>query len=179
MIDISSKEFAIERIAEYMEVSAVTAPKAKGMDSLISRTLTGSEIEEIGNKMVEIGKESGDEGFVRDGKNVLESDALLIIGIKEHEGIGLDCGGCGFKECEEFNESKKIDVEFQGPNCIYKILDLGIALGSAVKTAAIHNADSRIMYRVGVAAREMDTVDGTVIIGVPIAGKPKSPYFDR
>lgn len=176
---MSSKEVALERIVEYMEVSAITAPKAKGMDSLISKVLTGSELREIGNKMIDMGQKNGDEGFVRDGKNVLESDALLIIGIKEHEGIGLDCGGCGFKECKKFNESKKIDVEFQGANCMYKTLDLGIALGSAVKTAAIHNVDSRIMYRVGVAARKLNSLDGTVVIGVPIAGESKSPYFDR
>ena len=43
-------------------------------------------------------------------------------------------------------------IDFKGPNCMLRLLDLGIALGSAVKTAQIHNVDNRIMYRAGVAA---------------------------
>ncbi|KXB04396.1 hypothetical protein AKJ48_02730 [candidate division MSBL1 archaeon SCGC-AAA261O19] len=162
-----------------MEISAITAPKAAGMDSLVSRVVTDPEMREIAEDMRRIGKERDDLGFVRDGNNLMESDALLLIGTKEHSGLGLDCAACGFESCKEFNEAEEIDFEFGGPNCIFKLLDLGIALGSAAKTAAIHNVDSRIMYRIGVSARRLNFLDATIVIGIPLSAEFKSPYFNR
>ncbi len=173
------KEHILERVAEYMEISAITAPKSAGMDSLILKVLVGSDLEELGKEMIRIGKERKDEKFVRDGNNVLGSSALLIVGSKEHTGLGLNCGACGFESCDEFNKVEKLEKEFLGPNCVFKLLDLGVALGSAVKTASIHNVDSRIMYRIGVAARNLGVLDATVIMGIPISGEHKNPYFDR
>lgn len=169
----------LKKIAQLMKVSATTAPKAAGKDSLVSKVVTGSEMRRIAEDMKAIGKERDDPRFIRDGKSLMESDALLLIGTKDHKGLGLDCGACGFERCEEFNGAEKVDFEFRGPNCMLKLLDLGIALGSAAKTAAIHNVDSRIMYRIGVSARRLKFLDATVIIGIPLSAGPKSPYFDR
>lgn len=41
----------------------------------------------------------------------------------------------------------------------------GVALGSAAKTASIHNVDIRIMCRIGVAAKNLEILDAMVIIG--------------
>ncbi len=59
------------------------------------------------------------------------------------------------------------------------MLDMGIALGSAVKTASLLNADSRIMYRIGPVAREMGLIDADVVMGIPLSATGKSIYFDR
>ena len=70
--------------------------------------------------------------------------------------------------------------DFVGPNCIFKLLDLGIALGSAVKTASILNIDNRIMYRIGVAAKRLNMLpEASIIMGIPLSAKGKSIYFDR
>jgi uncharacterized ferredoxin-like protein len=59
-------------------------------------------------------------------------------------------------------------------------LDLGIALGSAVKIASLLNVDNRIMYRIGAAAMKLKMLkDATVIIGIPISASGKNIYFDR
>lgn len=58
-------------------------------------------------------------------------------------------------------------------------MNLGIALGSAVKTASMHNIDNRIMYSAGVAARRMGLVDWDVAMGVPLAIGAKNIFFDR
>ncbi|RLD93065.1 MAG: hypothetical protein DRI93_05775, partial [Aquificota bacterium] len=65
------------------------------------------------------------------------------------------------------------------PVCMIRVLDLGIALGSAVKTASIHNVDNRIMYRVGVLARKLEMIDADIVMGIPLSVSGKSPYFDR
>jgi len=38
---------------------------------------------------------------------------------------------------------------------MFKLLDLGIAIGSAVRTASLLNVDNRIMFRAGTAARKL------------------------
>jgi uncharacterized ferredoxin-like protein len=63
--------------------------------------------------------------------------------------------------------------------CAYRLLDMGIALGSAVKVASLLNVDNRIMYRIGAAARGMKLVDWDFIMGIPLSVTAKSPYFDR
>jgi len=69
---------------------------------------------------------------------------------------------------------------FAGPTCIIKALDLGIALGSAVKTAQIHNVDNRIFFRAGAAAYRLKLMpDSTIIIGIPLAVTGKNIFFDR
>ena len=58
-------------------------------------------------------------------------------------------------------------------------MDLGIAIGSAAKTASSLNADNRVMYTVGVAAREANLTDADVVVGIPLSATGKSIYFDR
>jgi uncharacterized ferredoxin-like protein len=72
-----------------------------------------------------------------------------------------------------------VDGEFKGPICAVRLLDMGIALGSAVKTASMLNVDNRIMYRIGVAAREIKMVDWEYVMGIPLSATGKSIYFDR
>jgi uncharacterized ferredoxin-like protein len=56
---------------------------------------------------------------------------------------------------------------------------MGIAIGSAVKTAAMLNVDNRIMYRAGVVARQMGLIDADFVMGIPLSVTGKSIYFDR
>jgi uncharacterized ferredoxin-like protein len=59
------------------------------------------------------------------------------------------------------------------------LVNLGIAVGSAVKTASIHNVDNRIMYTIGVAAKRLGLLDADVILGIPLSATSKNIYFDR
>jgi len=80
----------------------------------------------------------------------------------------------------EFIRAEKRRVEdFTGPICIFEALDLGIALGSAVKVASQMNVDNRLMYIIGAAAKELELLDADVIIGIPLSVTGKNIYFDR
>jgi uncharacterized ferredoxin-like protein len=68
---------------------------------------------------------------------------------------------------------------YAGPNCVLKISDLGIATGSAAKTAGIHNADNRIMFSGGVAALKLGLLKGcSVAYAIPLKASGKNIYFD-
>jgi len=167
---------SIRTIAELMAISARTAPKSAGQDFVVTRIVVGDDLQRLAEKMVEFGERTGKKNFDRDGANVRDSAAVLLIGIKNAKPVGLNCGACGFDKCLKPNTH---EGEFKGPQCAYRLLDMGIALGSAVKTASLLNVDNRIMYRVGVVAREMGLIDADYVMGIPLSATGKSIYFDR
>jgi uncharacterized ferredoxin-like protein len=167
---------SLTMVAELMEIAARTAPKARGDDYIVVRTLEGVQLQQLGQGMIEYGWRSGKGNFDRDGENVLASQAVVLIGLKEAGVCDLDCGACGAEVCIATNT---FDGEFRGPSCAIRLLDLGIALGSAVKTAGMLNVDNRIMYRAGVVARQLGLIDADVVMGVPLSASGKSIYFDR
>ena len=124
------------RAAELMMVSSRTAPKSGGVDDVDTVLVTGSEKDKIAVEMDKMGDERKIDGFRRDADNVKRSEALLLVGVNGRKNLGLSCGACGHSTCEEFNRAAAVrGVDFEGPSCVFKALDLGIALGSAVKTA--------------------------------------------
>lgn len=161
-----------------MELAARTAPKAMGKDFIETALLTDERKNRLGEDLIEIGRERGIPGFQRDGQNVLDSDAVVLIGLLPHLGMGLDCGACGVSGCDEFN-TLSASKDFQGPNCALRLLDMGIALGSAAKVAADHNVDNRIMYRIGVSAIRLGYSKANICHGIPLSVTGKNIFFDR
>ncbi len=168
---------AVKLSAFLMAVSARTAPKSRGIDDVEIIYVDGSDKDRIAEKMIEIGRERGG-GWIRDGESVKKAEGILIIGVRGDKPLGLNCGGCGFS-CDEMKEIRRRDGDYRGPNCIFKILDLGIAVGSAVKLASVINVDNRIMYRIGVVARMLGISKSDIALGIPLASLGKNPFFDR
>ncbi|MBM3135782.1 MAG: hypothetical protein FJZ89_10990 [Chloroflexi bacterium] len=161
-----------------MAIAARTAPKSAGKDFVVIKIIEGEAVEALGQRMIEFGERTGKKNFDRDGKNVLASDVVVLIGLKDAQTLGLNCSACGAESCQALPVNS-VEGEFCGPNCAFRLLDLGIALGSAVKTAGLLNADNRIMYRAGVVAREMGLIDADYVMGIPLSATGKSIYFDR
>ena len=175
------KESVIQA-AKLMAISARTAPKARGIDDIeIMVVADDAELERIAKTMEEIGSELGKKFFIRDADNVRKSDALLLIGVKASKPKDLDCGGCGYPTCEEFRKAvRKSGSGYSGPSCAFQLMDLGIAVGSAVKTASLLNVDNRIMFSVGVAAIRLGLLKNSeIVLGIPLSAYGKSIYFDR
>jgi uncharacterized ferredoxin-like protein len=165
-------------VADMMALAARTAPKAVGKDFVVVRIIEGDEVRLLAEKMLEFGQRTGKVNFDRDGKNVAASDLVVLIGLKDAQPVGLNCGACGEEICDLLPVNT-CEGEFRGPQCAYRLLDMGIALGSAVKTAGILNADNRIMYRAGVVARQLGMIDADFVMGIPLSAAGKSIYFDR
>ncbi|MBS7608606.1 hypothetical protein KEJ52_05365 [Candidatus Bathyarchaeota archaeon] len=172
---------AILEVAKLMQAAARTAPKTAGIDDILTLVVYGEEKDAIAEKMNEIAEERKIDGFKRDAKNVKDSEAVVLIGVRGSKSIGINCGACGYNSCQEFEQAqKKRGQDFVGPTCLFKALDLGIALGSAVKIASLLNIDNRIMYRIGTAALKLNFIpEATVAMGIPLSAKGKNIYFDR
>jgi len=170
---------SIKAAAGLIEIAAITAPKGKGVDDIRTKTIfKGSkDHKELVEKMKSYGDKKGLKFFHRDSKNILESDAIVLISATANPPLGLNCGMCGY-DCTTIPEKKKINDYF-APICAFALVDLGIALGSASKTAQILNLDNRIMYSIGATAVEMRLIEGDVVMGIPLSVSSKSIYFDR
>ena len=94
-------------------------------------------------------------GKVRDSKNVKDSGAVVLLGVNFANPI------------EDW-------INFKA-----KLIDLGIALGSAAKAAHELNVDNRIMHSVGIAALKMGLLKADEILGIPLSIKGKNIFFDR
>ena len=152
---------AVVEAAKLMAISARTAPKARGIDDIeIALLEDRGDLERLADKMEEIGRETDRGFFVRDAECVRKSSAVLLIGVNGGKPKEIDCGGCGYDGCEEFRKAgKRVERDYSGPNCALQLIDLGIAVGSAAKTASILNVDNRIMFSAGVAAIKLGMIN--------------------
>ena len=178
---------AVTMAATLMAACARTAPKARGVDATTSLVLMADDLEKLASAMERKAADKSGQiasAFKRDANNIRNSGCVLLLGVTgEPKKIEqpLDCGACGFASCEHLSKARRsIKVnDFGGPVCAFQTMDLGIALGSAVKLAAELCIDNRIMYTIGAAAKELGLLDSDIIIGIPLSVTGKSPYFDR
>ena len=176
---------AVAAVAGLMAIAARTAPKAKGQDEILIAVLTAAQQKKLSRAMTEYGTEHGLGFFLRDAKNIAASDSCIVIGVRGNVPVGINCGACGFSTCAAFEKvsrsAKKRITPFAGPNCAVRMADLGIAVGSAAKTAQIHNVDNRIMYTAGSVALDLGFLgkECTVAYAIPLSASGKNLFFDR
>ncbi len=164
---------AVINIGKIMSVAARTAPKSRGIDNILTALVTGEDIEKIRMQMKSYGEEKEIPFFVRDFKCSEGIYAILLVGVRKNP-LGLpDCGYCGFSNCKECKDA--------GANCFFNIVDLGIAVSSAVNMASNLKVDTRIMYSIGRAARDLKILpeEYNIVLGIPLSATSKSPFFDR
>lgn len=167
----SRKEHVLATARQIM-TAARTAPKGKGFDIIEIITVTDETIKELSDKMIIISHEKGLKFFLRDADNILQAEAIILVGTRS-QNHGLNCGYCGFGTCME-------KLEYPAVPCTLNSVDVGIALGSACATAADCRVDSRVMFSVGLAAQQLGLLpDCQSIFGIPISASSKSPFFDR
>lgn len=164
---------AVRTVAELMCCAAITAPKGKGQNLLYVKVFEGEEKDRVADLMEKLGEENNVKFFIRDAKNVRDSLVVVFIGTEvKPRGVPF-CGFCGFENCEKSAAA--------GAYCSYAVGDLGIAVGSAVKVAAEHCIDNRVMFSFGKAAIVGGFVPEKVKLGygIPLSVSGKNIFFDR
>jgi len=164
----------ILHVAQLMCLAARTAPKARGVDNIVTAIIEGKDKDKLIPLMEKIGRQKNQPHFGRDAKNLEVATIAVLIGTKL-EPIGLDyCGFCGVEQtCEDLIKNKGI--------CTYNPLDLGIAIGSAVNVANSHHVDNRVMHSIGYAAIKAGLLPKStkIAFGIPLSATGKNPFFDR
>lgn len=162
-------------VAKLMCAAARTAPKARGKDLLVTRILSETDKSQVSAKMREIAKTSQKAAFfARDADNLDAATAAVLLGTRlEPAQLDFYCDMCGYGSCQQTKEA--------GGVCIFNSHDLGLAIGSAVSVAARHHIDCRVMYTVGIAARDLRLLGEGIRIamGIPLSVTGKNIFFDR
>jgi uncharacterized ferredoxin-like protein len=171
-------------VAALMAAAARTAPKAGGKDFLeIAVISRDDDLAKIALAMREYAPKSTNEAYwLRDAGNIENAQALVLIGLRKSAAAGYDCGACGFPSCKAFEQGRAPtdkEMGYTGPHCVMRMMDIGVALSSAAKTAGLLNVDNRVQQRVGAAARSLGFIQAEVAMGIPVGVYGKNIFFDR
>jgi uncharacterized ferredoxin-like protein len=185
---------AVRQVAQLMAAAAITAPKSGGqlflagkpnfMETVIADDPAARG--ELAGWMRARGKERRERIWFRDAEVAEAVDAILFVGLLPGwYPPNYDCGACGYATCAEFlNHASELrrqsaELEFAGPVCNLRDIDLGIAVGSAAKTAAIHSIDCRCQTRAAVAARKTGLIQADHAVALSLSITHKAIGFDR
>jgi uncharacterized ferredoxin-like protein len=183
----------VRAVARLCAAAAVTAPKsggqllARGKPLFIETVFIDDKaiLHRLTEWMRARGTERKQAIWFRDAAVGERVDGVLFIGLKDWYPPIYDCGACGYATCAEFMEATKAlradseAFEFAGPQCNLRDIDLGIAVGSAVKTASLNSIDTRCQTRIAVAARKLGLIKADVAVALSMSLTHKNPGFDN
>jgi len=184
----------IRHVAKLCAVAAMTAPKSggqlflKGGTPFIETVIV--EDKTILKKLADWLRAQGDKNkeaiWHRDADTAEKLDLVLLVGLCGWYPPQYDCGACGYATCAEFLQAKpsyatagSTGWEFNGPVCQLRALDLGIAVGSAAKTAGLNNVDTRCQTRIAAAARHLDVIKADLAVALSMSVSHKNIFFDK
>lgn len=181
-------------VAKLMAAAAITAPKSGGQLFLAGKKsfletviIDDPDLRgQLAGWLRSRGKERQEAIWFRDAEVAEAVDAILFVGLLPGwYPPNYDCGACGYATCVEFLHATKTlrtdsaNLEFAGPVCNLRDIDLGIAVGSAAKTAALHSIDCRCQTRVATAARKLGLIEAEHAVALSLSMTHKAIGFDR
>lgn len=180
----------VRQVAQLMAAAAITAPKSGGQLFLAGKpnfmeTVIADDPatrRQLAAWMRARGKERRERIWFRDADAAEAVDAILFVGLVPAQ---LRLRRLRYATCAEFLHhtktlrSQSADLEFTGPVCNLRDIDLGIAVGSAAKTAAIHSIDCRCQTRVATAARKLGLIQADHAVALSLSMTHKAVGFDR
>jgi uncharacterized ferredoxin-like protein len=184
----------VRDVAKLMAAAAITAPKSGGQLFLAGKpnfmetvvVHDPGERHRIAEWLRARGKERREQIWFRDAEVAEAVDAILFVGLlPDWYPPNYDCGACGYATCAEFLHFTRplrddsAELEFAGPVCNLRDVDLGIAVGSAAKTAALHSVDCRCQTRAAVAARKLGVIRADHAVALSLSVTHKAVGFDR
>jgi len=185
---------ALRHVAKLCAVAAMTAPKSggqlflKGAKPFIETVIIEDKatLKRLGDWLREQGLKHKEAIWHRDADTAEKLDLVLLIGLAEWYPPQYDCGACGFGTCAEFLQARpghktdsSTDWQFDGPICQLRCIDLGIAVGSAAKTASLNNIDTRCQTRIAAAARHLQIIKADMAVALSMSVSHKNIFFDK
>src|SRR5262245_13038402 len=185
---------SVRNVAKLCAVAAMTAPKSggqlflKGATPFIETVIVEDKatLKRLANWLREQGQKHQEAIWYRDADVAEKLDLVLFIGLAEWYPPQYDCGACGFGTCAEFLQARpkhktegSPEWQFDGPICQLRCVDLGIAVGSAAKTASLNNIDTRCQTRIAAAARHLGIIKADLAVALSMSVSHKNIFFDK
>jgi uncharacterized ferredoxin-like protein len=183
---------SVRHVAKLCAVAAMTAPKSggqlflKGATPFIETVIVEEEVrlKQLADWLRAQGEKHKEAIWFRDADIAEKLDLVLFIGLVGWYPPQYDCGACGYGTCAEFLQARPqysdaTSSQFNGPICQLRALDLGIAVGSAAKTASLNNVDTRCQTRIAAAARHLKVIQADLAVALSMSVSHKNIFFDK
>jgi uncharacterized ferredoxin-like protein len=173
----------MNRAVELMALAAHNSFRFNDRNTVKIISIGNEEMEQIAEYCFSLGDMS--PLAARDGRHLVqlmkEPCALLVMGDKRRSDFNYNCGACGFRTCKELNSAEKMEsLTANGPSCLFKNINLGIAADAAASAAHRLGLHCRVFSTLAFAALAMEIItDVDVCISVSVSAARKNPYFDR
>ena len=184
--------------AQLCAMAALKAPQVTGATELEIEILTGEDLDPIIEVLEILGEDNtvcfGDSKTLRACKDKGTLPVVMLIGGKgvANSNLGWGCGACGFASCRNHDtavvEERAKPPDFTrpsafgtpGPVCVWKAIDVGIAMDYAAATAAQHNVENRAMASVGAISQALGYLAGCEIaVGMCLGPAEPEVYYNR
>jgi uncharacterized ferredoxin-like protein len=185
---------SVRHVAKLCAVAAMTAPKSggqlfiRGGSPFIETEIVEDKatLKQMADWLRKRGEKLKEPIWFRDADTAEKLDIVLIIGLSGWYPPQYDCGACGYSTCAEFLKARPgyanasaAEWEFNGPVCQLRAIDLGIAVGSAAKTASLNNVDTRCQTRIAAAARHLKVIQADLAVALSMSVSHKNIFFDK
>jgi uncharacterized ferredoxin-like protein len=185
---------AVRDVAKLCAVAAVTAPKSggqlflKGAKPFMETVIVEDKetLKRLADWLRIQGEKHREPIWFRDADTAEKLDLVLFIGLADWYPPQYDCGACGYATCAEFLSARPAhkttassEWQFDGPVCQLRAIDLGIAVGSAAKTASMNNVDTRCQTRIAAAARHLKIIRADLAVALSMSVTHKNILFDK
>lgn len=176
-------ENGIDRAVELVSMAAYTSFRFNNRNTVKLIAIEKQDLEQIAEYCFSLGDMS--PLAARDGRNLVqimkEPCSLLVIGDKRKSDFNYNCGACGFKTCTEMNKAEEVEsLTANGPSCVFKNINLGIAANAAASMAHRLGLYCRVFSTLAFAAKALELIENIdICISVCVSAGKKNPFFDR
>ena len=173
----------LNRSVELMAVAAHNSYRFNDRNTVKIITVEGEDLEQIAEYCFSLGDMA--PLAARDGRHLAqlmkEPCSLMIIGDKRKSDFNYNCGACGYKTCAELNKAEEVEsLTANGPSCMFKNLNLGIAANAAASMAHRLGLYCRVFSTLAFSAMALKVItDVDIVISISVSVAKKNPYFDR
>ncbi len=173
----------IDRAVELISMAAFTSFRFNDRNTVKFAAVEKEDLEPIAEYCFSLGDMS--PLAARDGRNLVqmmkEPCSLLVIGDRRKSDFNYDCGACGYRTCAEMNKAEEVEsLTANGPSCVFKNINLGIAANAAASMAHKLGLHCRVFSTLAFAAKALEIIEGIdICISVCVSAGKKNPFFDR
>jgi uncharacterized ferredoxin-like protein len=176
-------EQGIDRAVELISMAAYTSFRFNNRNTIKLVSIEKEDLEQIAEYCFSLGDMS--PLAARDGRNLVqmmkEPCSLLVIGDKRKSDFNYNCGACGYRTCAEMNKQEEVEsLTANGPSCVFKNINLGIAANAAASMAHRLGLYCRVFSTLAFGAKALELIeDVDICISVCVSAGKKNPFFDR
>lgn len=176
-------EKGLGQAVELISLAAYTSFRFNNRNTIKLIAIDNEDLEQIAEYCFSLGDMS--PLAARDGRNLVqmmkEPCSLLVIGDRRKSDFNYNCGACGFRTCAEMNKQEEVEsLTANGPSCVFKNINLGIAANAAASMAHRLGLYCRVFSTLAFGAKALELIENVdICISVCVSVGKKNPFFDR